>query len=133
MAVKIGSAAASAAADAVTDMLDGGTIQVRTGAAPTNAGDADSGTLLAELTFGTPAFGAAVAGVATANAITQDASANNTGTAGHFRCKTSGAVVVFQGNVTALGGGGDMQVSSTSVVTGVPFSITSCTYTHPLA
>lgn len=133
MAFKLSQAAAEAAGDAVCDMLDGGKIEVRTGAAPTNADDADSGTLLAEGTFGTPAFAASVDGESLANAITQDASANNTGTAGHFRLKTAASAVVAQGSVTALGGGGDMQVSSTSVVSGIPFSFTSAIFRIPLA
>jgi len=133
MAFTISLAAASAAADAVVDLLDGGTIAIRTGAAPAACEDADSGTLLATVTFGTPAFGAAASGVATANAITGDAAADATGTAAHFRAKTSGATVVFQGSVTGVGGGGDLQLSSTSLVVGIPFNITSLTYTHPTA
>lgn len=133
MPFKLSNAAATAAVDAVADLLDGGKIEIRSGSAPTNADDADAGTLLAEGTFGTPAFAGAVNGVAAANAITQDASANNSGTATHFRLKTSGGAVVAQGSITTLGGGGDMQVSSTSVVSGVPFSFTSGQLTLPLA
>lgn len=133
MALKLSNAAASAAADGWAALLDGGKIEVRSGSAPASANDADAGTLLAEGTFGTPAFAAAVNGLLTANAIAQDASANNTGTATHFRLKESGGGVVAQGTITALGGGGDMQVSSTSVVSGVPFSFTSATFQMPLA
>jgi hypothetical protein len=133
MAFKISDQAADAAMDAITALLDGGTIEVRSGSAPANADDADAGTLLAEGTFGTPAFDASSGGIAVANAITQDSSANNTGTATHFRLKTSGGAKIAQGSVTALGGGGDMQVSSTSVVSGVPFSFTSAQLTLPLA
>lgn len=124
---------ADVAAVAVTDLLDGGTIEVRTGSAPALASDADAGTLLAVCTFGTPAFGAPTDGVVTANAITGDASANASGTAGHFRFKDSGGDVVLQGSVTGIGGGGEMQLSSTSIVSGIPFNISSCVYTHPLA
>jgi hypothetical protein len=133
MSAKIAVATANEALDAIAALLDGGTIEVRTTSGPAAADDADAGTLLAVLTFGTPAFGAAASGVITANAITPDASANATGTAGHFRMKASGGAVVLQGTCTAIGGGGDMQLSSTSVVSGVPFSITSCTISQPLA
>jgi hypothetical protein len=133
MALRISKLAASAAADEVVGALDGGTVEVRTGSAPAACEDADTGTLLAVCTFGTPAFAAAVDGVATANAIAPDASANATGTASHFRAKTPASAVVFQGSVTGIGGGGDMQVSNTSIVAAIPFTITSCVYTHPLA
>lgn len=59
--------------DAFVDALDGGSIKFRATSA--------SGTVLAVLTFGTPAFGAAASGIATANAITADSSADNSGTA----------------------------------------------------
>lgn len=133
MATRLHPDTADAAVEAQTDLLDGGTIEVRTGSAPALASDADSGTLLAVCTFGTPAFAAPVDGVATANSITGDASANNSGTAGHFRFKQSGGTVVVQGSVTGIGGGGEMQLSSTSIVAGIPFNISSCTYTQPLA
>lgn len=96
--------ATRAALDAMTALLGtAGKIEIRTGAPPATSLTADSGTLLAELPMSNPAFGAATAAeangkaLATANAITTDASANATGTAGHFRMKTSGGVTIFQG------------------------------------
>jgi hypothetical protein len=133
MSIRLHPDTADVACAAVTDLLDGGTLEIRTGAAPALASDADSGVLLAVCTFGTPAFAAPVDGVATANAITPDASANATGTALHFRAKDSGGDVVLQGSITGVGGGGDLQLSSTSIVATIPFSVASLTYTHPLA
>ena len=76
--------AASAAADAVVDRLDtggAGTIKLYTATIPTNADTAlGAQTLLATLTFNATAFGAASSGVATANAIVSDTSADATGT-----------------------------------------------------
>jgi len=137
MAIKITNAAASAAADAVVDLVDGGAgagkIIIRTGAQPANANDASSGTVLAELTFSDPAFGAAANGVATASAITQDSSANSSGDAGHFEVVDSNNVVIFRGTVTAGGGGGDMELVTVTIVATQPVQITSFTYTQPKA
>ena len=67
----------SAATDAQTARLNGGTVNVYSGTRPATADAALAGnTLLATGTFGSPAFGAAVNGVATANAIGQDNSAD---------------------------------------------------------
>lgn len=76
--MKISDLARSAAANAVAALVDGGsgagTLQVRTGSAPTATTDANSGTLLATVTFSDPAFGSASAGVVTASSITGDSS-----------------------------------------------------------
>lgn len=127
MTVKRGTATRNAMCDALVDQLDGGTITIRTGAPPTAPADADSGTLLGTLTFGTPAFGAASTGAATANAITSDSSADATGTAGHFRMKTSGGVVVLQGTVAVSGA--DLDIDSVSIVAGGVISCSSFVYT----
>jgi len=133
--VGLSTAARNAAADAVVDLVDAGAgagvIEIRTGAAPSSANDADTGTLLATLTFSDPAFGAASSGQATASSITQDSSADATGTAGHFRVKDSNGNTVFQGSITTTGGGGVMQLVTTSITAGQPVQITSFTYTQP--
>jgi hypothetical protein len=60
----------------------------------------------------------------------QDLSANNTGTAAHFRLYDSaGTTCHLQGTVTATGGGGDMEVSSTSFTAGQSFTINTFTLT----
>ncbi len=127
--MKISNAARSAMVDALTALLDGGTIEIRTGAAPTNTSDADSGTLLAELTFDDPAFGAASNGVAAAGTITPDSSTPATGTAQHFRMKASGGAVVVQGTVSTSGA--DMNFNTTSFVSGGTCSLTSGSVTQP--
>lgn len=133
MAIKLTNAARSAAADAVVDRLDAGvgagTIEIRTGLQPTNADDADTGTLLAVLTFSDPAFGAASNGVATASAITQDSSADASGTAGYFVVKDSDGTKVFTGSVGTSGA--DMNLVTTSIEATQPVQISSFTYTQP--
>jgi hypothetical protein len=127
--MKISTEARNAAVAAIAALLDSGTIEIRTGAAPTNPSDADSGTLLAELACDTTAFGSPTGGTVTAAAITSDSAANATGTAAHFRCKDSGAAVVLQGSVGTSGA--DMNFDSVSFVAGAVISITSFTLTVP--
>lgn len=131
---KITNAAASAAADAVVDLCDAGagaaTLRIYDGTAPATADTALSGnTLLAQLTMSDPAFGAASNGVATASAITQDASADATGTASFFRILDSNAVVILQGTVGTSGC--DLNLNTVSIVAGATVSVTSLTYTQP--
>lgn len=127
----ISNAAASAAADAVTSLVDGGTLRIYSGTKPAGPDSALSGnTLLAELTFGNPAFGSASNGVATANGITADSSANATGTASFFRAFASdGTTAVFDGEVGTTGS--DLNLNSTSISSGAEVSISSFTYTQP--
>ena len=105
-------------ADYIVDLLDGGTIEIRT------SGDVE----VATLTFGTPAFGAASGGVATANAITDDTNATG-GTAAKAVLKTSGAAVVV--NCSVGTSGADINLSSVSIGAGDTVSISSLTYTAP--
>lgn len=85
--------------------------------------------LLAELRFGATAFGAGADGVATANAITADSSANATGTATWFRVlKSDGTTVVWDGSVgTATS---DLVLNTTSIVAGASVTITALTLTE---
>lgn len=131
--MKISNVARSAAADAVVDLIDAGTppgtIEIRTGSAPTNTTDADSGTLLATLTFSSTAFGAASNGVATANSITSDTNIDATNTAAHYRVKNAAGTVIFQG--TCGTSGADINWNSVSFVAGGTAAISSLTYTQP--
>lgn len=130
MAIKVSVALANTQLDAITAAVGGsGLLRIYSGPQPANVATAASGTLLAELTLNATFAGAAAAGLLTLNAITQDSSADNTGTAGWFRILTSGAVAVIDGNVTATGGGGDMTLVTTSITAGGTVTITSATFT----
>jgi hypothetical protein len=101
----------------------------------TRAADADTAigaqVLLAELVCGTPFAPGAASGVLTANAITQDSSANASGTATWFRLLDSaGTTTVMDGSVTASGGGGDLQLVTTTVVATQPVQVTSFVLTE---
>ena len=72
----------NAALDAAFDVLNSGRLGIFDGTQPTDADTAlGAQVLLAELTLGATAFAAAAAGSKSANSITQDSSANATGTA----------------------------------------------------
>jgi hypothetical protein len=107
-------------------------LEIRSGAAPANCAAADSGTLLASLTLPSDWMAAAASGSKALSGTWQDASANASGTAAHFRIKDSGGTTThMQGTVTATGGGGDMTLDNTSIASGQSVTITSFTLTAP--
>ena len=122
--------AANTACDAMTELANSGKCRIYDGAQPANADTAvTTQVLLAELTMNATAFAAAVAGVATANAITTDSSADATGTATWFRLlKSDGTTVLIDGSVGTSGC--DLNLNTTSLVTGAAVAITSFTVTE---
>jgi hypothetical protein len=132
-APKRSAAAANAACDAMTALLNNGTIKIYTvgsGVPATVATAISDQTLLGTLTMAADAFGDAVAGVATAASITGDTSADATGTASFFRILTSGGTATFQGLCGTSGS--DLNLNSTSIVIGAAIDITSLTLTESL-
>lgn len=134
MTISLSAAAAKAGLDAQFDLANSGSMRVYDGTPPANAKAALSGNnLLAQLTMGATAFGAAAGTTTitkTANAITSDNDADLSGTATFFRLlKSDGTTVVAQGTVTASGGGGDAILTSTSVVQHETVSCTSMVFT----
>jgi hypothetical protein len=122
---------ANAIADAVAARCDGGTVKVYDGTQPATADTAVSTqTLLATCTFANPAFSSAADGVAAAHAITQDASADASGTAAWFRVLTSAGAAVMDGSV-GVGSGFDCNVATTTVTAGEAFPIASMSITAP--
>lgn len=85
---------------------------------------------VATLLFSATAFGAASAGVSTANAIASDTNAVG-GTIAKAELQTAAGVAKVLCSVTATGGGGDMQLSSVVVSAGQTVSMSSLTYTAP--
>lgn len=134
MATRIPNATRSAAANAVVDLLDAGAaegyIEIRSGSQPADPDDAASGSVLATIPLGDPAFGAAANGVATANSI-DVVQGTGSGTAGWFRAYDSDANSVVDGSVTASGGGGDMTLNTTTISVGIDIAVTSWTVTMP--
>jgi hypothetical protein len=103
-----------------------GLLRIYDGTRPATGGAAT--TLLAELTCNATFAPAASGGVLTLNAITQDSSANATGTATWFRITTSGGTAVIDGNVGTSGS--DLNLTTTAIVSGQPVSISSFVITE---
>ena len=89
-------------------------IRIYSGTRPTNEGA--EGTLLAELTCDTPFEATVTNGVLTLGTITDDSSANASGTASWFRIYSAGAAaIVCDGDVGVAGSGADLILDSTSI------------------
>lgn len=105
-------------------------LKIFTGAQPANCAAANSGTELISMTLASDWMNAASGGTKTKLGTWEDASANNTGTAAHFRLYASdGTTCHMQGSVTATSGGGDIELDSTSITTGQTVTITTFTLT----
>lgn len=119
--------------DNVNTLLNAGAgaalIRIYDGTRPATGGAAT--TLLAELTCSDPAAPAASGGILTFSAITQDSSANATGTATWFRMVDSVGNFVLDGDVGTSGS--DLNLTSTSITATEPVSISSATITAPNA
>lgn len=130
MAIQKSIVGRNAELNALAPLANNGYIRIYSGAIPATPETAASGTLLAELRFNATAFGSAAAGVITANAITQDSSADNTGTAGYYRAlQSDGTTALWDGTVGTSGA--DLNLNSTSISAGVIVQITSLTVTLP--
>jgi len=139
---KIADQAAIDACDSIVDRIDlgatnaEGRIRIYDGTQPANPDTAPGATLLAELNMSAPpAFGAAAMNgnfaEATANTITDDTSADATGTATWFRYVDRDAGGVVDGDVSDTGGAGDLKLNSTSISAGAQVSITSAVIRVP--
>lgn len=137
-APNISNAAAKAMLDAWTAQNDLGTaavLNIYSGTPPTDTDTALSGnTLLAQLTESATSYGAATdlapGARITANTITPDSSADNTGTATFFRELTQNAGTPnFQGTVGTSGC--DLNINTTSITAGSTVSVSSATKTLP--
>ena len=136
MAITFGFANATrdAMLDAITTAIGAsGLIEIYTGTKPSTPDTA----IGAQVKLGTLTWNATVAPAAsttahvwTANAITQDTSADATGTAAWARIwKANGTTAVFDCDVATSGG--VINLNTLSIVTGGPIQITSFTITLP--
>lgn len=130
MTVGLAVAVRNARNDAITTFAAGSALlRIYSGTRPATADTALSGnTLLAQLTCNATFAPASSAGVLTLNAITQDASADATGTATFARLvKSDGTTVVLDCSVGTSGA--DINLNTTSIVAAGPVSVTSLVYT----
>lgn len=126
MAIKYSTSLRNAIGDAITAHIDDAALlRIYDGTRPANVGTAVSTqTLLAELTFGTPFAGAASSGAVTANAITEDSSADASGTASWFRIfKADGTTAEADGDVGTSGA--DLNLVDTGITATEPVEVTS--------
>ena len=114
----------------VGDAIDGGAgaglIRIYDSSRPATCGTAT--TLLAQLTCSDPCFTTNTGGVATFDAITDDSSADNTGTATWFRAVDSTGTCCMDGDVGTSGS--DMNINNTSIAATQTVSISSATITE---
>lgn len=131
MTMTVNTATRTTLATAIRDAIDAGsgagTIKVYTGTKPAGPDTAiTSQTLLGTLTCSDPC-GTVTSGVLTFSAITQDSSADATGTAAWVRIADSSGTAVTD---LAVGtSGSDINFNTTSIVSGGPISISSLTIT----
>jgi hypothetical protein len=131
MALGFNSTMRSNRADQITARQDGGSgaalLRIYDGSRPATGGTAT--TLLAELTLSDPSASAASSGTLTYSAITADSSANATGTATWFRIvQSDGSTHVMDGSVGTSGS--DLNLNTTSIVSGAQVSISSFVLTE---
>lgn len=131
MSVQLSTLARNAKLDAITTIVGSSPLlRIYNGTPPANVGTALSGnTLLAELAMSATPFPASSAGVLTANAITTESSANNTGTASFYRVyKSDGTTAEIQGTVATSGA--DLNLNTVSIVAGGPVAVSAFSYTE---
>jgi hypothetical protein len=117
-------------ADATVDVFDGGSLIIGKGTKPA-ANTAHTGAdVLVTITLPTPCFAAAVDGVAS-KAGTWSAAASAAGTATWARFLSADTLKWHTVDVTATGGGGDLELDNTSIAAGQVVTISSYTYTEP--
>jgi hypothetical protein len=131
MAIQYSAAVRNAELDALETAVGTGAImKIRSGSAPATVATADSGTVLATISLGSDWMAAASGGSKSKSGTWQDASADATGTAAHFRIYASdGTTAHIQGTVTVTGGGGDLTLDSVSITAAQVVTISSFTIT----
>jgi hypothetical protein len=127
--LKMANAAVNGEADALAALANNGYLRIYDG---TQAATADTAigaqVLLAELRMNATAFGAAVAGVITAAAITPDSSANASGNASWFRLlKSDGTTPLWDGSAGTTSA--DLILNSIAISIGAQVSVTSLVHT----
>jgi len=129
MAIQLSTTVRNARLDAIeTTVGTSAIMRIRTGAVPANCAAADTGTVVATINLPSDWMAAAASGAKALSGTWQDASADATGTAAHFRIYDSGgATCHIQGTVGTSAA--DLIVDSTSFTAGQQFTVTAFTLT----
>ena len=131
MTLQLSTSVRNAMLDAIESTIGTSAIlKIRTGSPPADCGTSDSGTVLATLSLPSDWMANASSGAKAKSGTWEDTSADNTGTAGHFRVYDSGGTTChIQGTVTATGGGGDMTQDNVSISSAQDVVVTAFTLT----
>jgi hypothetical protein len=131
MALAITTALRNAHLNNIRDAIDAGAgpgvVRIYAGTRPASGGAAT--TLLGTCTFSATSAADASGGVLTFNAITEDSSADATGTATWARAEDSTGTWVMDMDVGTSGSGASLILNTTSIVEGGPIRIDSGTLT----
>lgn len=129
---RISTVAANAQLDALAPLANDGYIRIYDGSQPATPETAiGAQVLLAELRFGVTAFAAAASKQIVANAITDDSSANATGTATWCRIlKSDGTTVLWDGSVGTSSA--NIILNSVAISAGARVSISALTMDLPM-
>ena len=132
MAVQFSVTVRNARLDAIETAIGvSAVLKIRSGAAPATVATADSGTVLATCSLPSDYLAAASAGTKAKSGTWEDASADATGTAAHWRLYASdGTTAHAQGTVTVTGGGGGLAVGSVGFTGAQGVTVASWTFTE---
>jgi hypothetical protein len=127
MAVQLSVAVRNGRLDSIETTIGASAVlKIRTGSPPASCAAADSGTVIATINLPTDWMAAASGGTKSKSGTWDDTSADNSGTAAHFRVYAfDGVTCGLQGTVTSIGGGGDMEIDNVSVVAGQYITVSS--------
>jgi hypothetical protein len=130
MALQFSTTLRNAMMDQITSQVGAsGRLKLYSGTKPSTCAAALSGnTLLVDLPCSATLAAAAASGVLTLNALTETDSVASA-TASFFRLTTSGGTCVAQGDVAVSGS--DLNINTTTIVSGGPIRINSATFTAP--
>jgi hypothetical protein len=111
----------------------GATVKVYSGTRPVNANTAPGGgnTLLLTFTLATTALDAPNTGVTAIAGLPISAVGAANGTAAWWRMADSTGATVIDGDAGADGSGADLELSTTSITTGLTVNLTTGTFTQP--
>lgn len=128
MAIQFSVTAANALLDQIETTIGASAVmKIRTGAAPANCATADSGTVLATLNLPADWMSAASGGSKAKLGTWQDATADATGTAAHYRLYASDGTTCHQQGTVGTSAA-DLIVDSVSFTAGQSFTVTTFTW-----
>lgn len=121
MSLVLSTTAKNAALAAIGSHLNGAGrayVEIRSGTRPATPDTTATGTLLATVQLQTTAFGSPVSGVMTAAGLPLNGTIVASGTAAWFRIYRGNGAVVMDGDISATGDGGDLELDNLSLVAG---------------